>query len=182
MLVKVSSLGELFIALIVGAREGSLSGMHAQVVEEVMPLSELFVAIASIGASLDGAHQDFDHPFGKWIFGRKNEEVFSLWNVLQVLDLVVKVFEIELTTRGNLDHDRLRGQRYAIELLDLANREVVQKFFEYSEFTDRCLERDVDSSSYFFETFVLLILVRDTTKFKLRRGLVVRAHNPKRIS
>ena len=71
----------------------------------------------------------------------------------------MKVSEIELTTRSDLDHDRLRGQRYAIELLDLANRKVVQKFFEYSKFTDRCLERDVDSSSYFFETLVLLILV-----------------------
>ena len=148
MLVKVSSLGELFIALIVGAREGSLSGMHAQVVEEVMPLAELFVAIASIGASLDGAHQDFDHPLGKWIFGRKNEEVFSLWNVLQVLDLVVKVFEIELATRGNLDHDRLRGQRYAIELLDLANREVVQKFFEYSKYSLYCIGPDAMSSKF----------------------------------
>jgi len=44
MLIKISSLGELFTAVVVRAGKGSFACMHAQMVEEVMPLPELFVA------------------------------------------------------------------------------------------------------------------------------------------
>jgi hypothetical protein len=165
VLVQIRPLGELFIASIVGAGEGTLSGVHAQVVEEVVPLAELLVTVASVLSSLDGTDQNFDHPLSKRIFGRENEEVSCLGNVLQILNLVVKVFEIELTARGDLDHDGLSGRRYTVELLDLADRQVVQELFEDSELTDRCLERNINCRSYLFEGVVLLVLVRDTAEF-----------------
>jgi hypothetical protein len=62
--------------------------VHAQVVKEVMPLAELLPASVITSFGFHSALEDLDHSLSKWVLRRKDEEIFSLRNVLHVLDLV----------------------------------------------------------------------------------------------
>lgn len=126
VLVQISSLGELFAAVVVRAGKGSFACVHTQMVEEVMPLPELLVAPTIVVAHrLACAQQDFNHALGKRVHGRENEELLSLRDILEVPDFVVEIFEVKFAARSNLHHDRISSGRDSRKLLDLTYRKVV---------------------------------------------------------
>lgn len=86
--IKVGSLSEFLGAAVVGARERAFAGVHAQMVEEVVPLAELLPASVLTSLGFHIALEDLDHSLSKWVLRREDEEIFGLWNVLHVLDLV----------------------------------------------------------------------------------------------
>jgi len=63
VLVQVGLLGETLAAAVEVALEGTLTRVRAQVVEQVVPLSEALVALGAIGV-MHSAHQRLQHAVG----------------------------------------------------------------------------------------------------------------------
>ena len=80
VLVEIGLLGEALIAAWLLADEGTLLGMHSEVVEEIMPLAEVHLAAFEVTL------KNFDLSLGPWIFVLKNSELTSGWNLLIDLD------------------------------------------------------------------------------------------------
>ena len=73
MLFEVNFLGEASVATVLLAGKGFLASVDSQVVNEVMPLSEVQVTHLVI------AFQDSDHSVGFWILKFVNSVSFSFW-------------------------------------------------------------------------------------------------------
>jgi len=63
VLVQVGFLGETLVASLKVALEGTFPGVRAQVVQQVVPLPEGFVALMAVGV-FHSAHQRLQHAVG----------------------------------------------------------------------------------------------------------------------
>jgi hypothetical protein len=79
MLVEVGSLGEAESTVLEGAHVGALIGVNAQVVEEIVPFTEPFVAAIVI------TFEHLDVPLASWVLVSEDSELLSIWHML--LDL-----------------------------------------------------------------------------------------------
>lgn len=79
MLVEVGSLGEAESTVLEGAHVRALIGMDAQVVEEIVPFTEPFVAAIVI------TFEHLDVPLASWVLVGEDSELLGIWHML--LDL-----------------------------------------------------------------------------------------------
>ena len=94
MLVQVRLLSELLITTLVWAFEGSLLGMHSQVVEKIMPFSEEHIALREV--ALEYLHL----TLSSWIFVLEHSESSCIRNLLFNLYLA----EVEVVSRLHMNH------------------------------------------------------------------------------
>ena len=76
VLVEVRLLGEGLAALGLGAHERTLTSVHPQVIEKVMPLSEEHSAATEV------TFQQLHMPLGPWVFVFEDPELASRWDLL----------------------------------------------------------------------------------------------------
>jgi hypothetical protein len=79
MLVEVRSLGETESTVLEGAHIGALIGVDAQVVEEIVPFTEPFVAAIVI------TFEHLDVSLASWVLVGEDSELLGIWHML--LDL-----------------------------------------------------------------------------------------------
>jgi hypothetical protein len=82
VLVQVGFLGERLVTLGLGTQEGTLTGMHAEMVKEVVPLAEEHLASRVV------TFEELDMPLGPWIFILEDSELASGRNLLFYFDAV----------------------------------------------------------------------------------------------
>lgn len=79
MLVEVGPLCEAESTVVEGAHVGALVGVDAQVVEEIVPFTEPFVAAIVI------TFEHLDVPLASWVLISEDSELLGIWHML--LDL-----------------------------------------------------------------------------------------------
>ena len=157
--VQVCTLSKLFTASFIRADKWSFTSVHAQVIEEVVPLTESLITVLTTLAILRSAHKYFNHTFSHGVLCLEHKEVSRLRHILQVLDHTVQLFKVNFRARSDFNHDRFcsRNETRENSVLDRLAIDLRQKFFHNAPTHNYGLKRNFNSGLNVIETIINML-------------------------